>query len=68
MVAWERERARGRGVGTVSVEDYEASLEPGGETLPSLHSSLYAPVAEPSVRLAVESMGNLALGLLQNKD
>ena len=52
-------------VGTVSMEDYKASLEPGGGSLPSLHSSLFAPVPEPSVTLAVESMGNLALALLQ---
>jgi amidohydrolase len=51
-------------VGTVSAEKYEASLKPGAENLPSLHSAFYAPVPEPSVRLSVESMANLALALL----
>jgi amidohydrolase len=52
-------------LGTQAPEKYEASLKPGADPLPSLHSPLFHPVAEPTVRLAVESMANLALSLLQ---
>ncbi len=52
-------------VGTIPRDRWEASREPGADPLPSLHSPLYYPEPEPSVRLAVESMANLAMGLLQ---
>lgn len=52
-------------VGTIPRDRWEASLEPDAAPLPSLHSPLYYPEPEPSVRLAVESMANLAIGLLQ---
>jgi hippurate hydrolase len=52
-------------VGSVSREKYAASLEPGAEPLPSLHSALYAPDPEPTIRTSVETMTNLALALLK---
>jgi hippurate hydrolase len=51
-------------IGTVSRESWEASQEPGADPLPSLHSAKYYPLPEPTVRLSVESMANLALALL----
>ena len=42
----------------------EAAAAPGGEPLPSLHSSRYAPLPEPTLRTGVRSMANLALSLL----
>ncbi|MCB1090857.1 MAG: amidohydrolase, partial [Verrucomicrobiae bacterium] len=52
-------------LGTQPRDKYEASLKPGADPLPSLHSPLFHPEAEPTVRLGVESMANLALSLLQ---
>ena len=52
-------------IGTISRERWEASRKPGAAPLPSLHSALYFPEPEPTVRLGVESMANLALSLLQ---
>ena len=52
-------------VGTVPRDRWEASEKPGAEPLPSLHSAKFYPVPEPTVRLSVESMANLALALLQ---
>ena len=52
-------------VGTIPRERWEASLKPGADPLPSLHSPLYYPEPEPTVRLGVESMANLAISLLQ---
>jgi hippurate hydrolase len=51
-------------VGTVSRERWQASLEPGAEPLPSLHSALFYPLPEETVSTSLESMGNLAIGLL----
>jgi hippurate hydrolase len=51
-------------IGTVTRERWEASEKPGADPLPSLHSSKFYPVPEPTVRLSVESMGNLALAIL----
>lgn len=51
-------------VGTIPLEKWEAAQEPGAAPLPSLHSALYYPEPEPTMRLTVESMANLALGLL----
>ncbi len=53
-------------VGTQSREKYEASLKPGADALPSLHSPFFYPEPEPTLGLSVESMANLALSLLQN--
>jgi hippurate hydrolase len=51
-------------VGTQDPDKYRASLEPGGEPLPSVHSSRFAPLAEPTLETAVRSMSLLALDLL----
>lgn len=52
-------------VGSISRAKFDAAQKPGAEALPSLHSPLYFPEPEPTVRLAVESMANLAMSLLQ---
>ena len=52
-------------IGTILRERWEASKKPGAAPLPSLHSPLYFPEPEPTVRIGVESMANLAIGLLQ---
>jgi hippurate hydrolase len=36
-----------------------------GAPLPSLHSSVFAPMAEPALRTGVLAMSDVALGLLQ---
>jgi amidohydrolase len=41
-----------------------AAAAAGGEALPSLHSSRFAPLPEPTLRVGVRSLGHLALGLL----
>ncbi|MDF1811290.1 MAG: amidohydrolase [Verrucomicrobiales bacterium] len=53
-------------IGTISRERWEASVQPGADPLPSLHSALYFPEPKPTVRLGVESMANLAISLLQH--
>ena len=52
-------------IGVADRKKWEASEKPGAAPLPSLHSALFYPVPEPSVRLSVESMANLALSILQ---
>ena len=51
-------------LGTIEKERYEASLREGAAPLPSLHSALFYPAPEPTLRRSIEAMGNLALGLL----
>ena len=51
-------------VGAQDPVRYQASLEPGGEPLPSLHSSLFAPAAEPTLNAAIRSLSLLALDVL----
>ena len=51
-------------VGTIAREKWEAAQQPGAAPLPSLHSALYYPEPEPTMQLTVESMANLALGLM----
>ena len=51
-------------IGTVTRERWEASLKPGATPLPSLHSALFYPQPEEAMKLSLESMANLALGLL----
>ena len=51
-------------VGAQEPGRYRASLEPGGEPLPSLHSSRFAPAAEPTLDAAVRSLSLLALDVL----
>lgn len=50
-------------LGAVSHDRMEASLA-GGEPLPSLHSSLFAPDAKLTIRTGIRSMSRLALSLL----
>jgi amidohydrolase len=50
-------------LGSVDAGRWKASRE-GGEPLPSLHSSRYAPAAEPTLRTGLRSMSRLAMSLL----
>jgi hippurate hydrolase len=50
-------------LGSVNPERWKASGE-GGDPLPPLHSSRYAPDAEPTLRTGLRSMSRLALSLL----
>jgi amidohydrolase len=50
-------------LGSVGSEKWRASRE-GGEPLPSLHSSQYAPDAQRTLETGVRSMARLALSLL----
>ena len=43
-----------------------ASRQPGGEPLPTLHSSHYAPEAAPTLRTGIRAMSLLALELLDH--
>jgi hippurate hydrolase len=52
-------------IGSINREKFAASEKPGAAPLPSLHSALYAPDAEPTIRSAVGSMANLAASLLR---
>ncbi len=52
-------------LGSVSRERYEASLKPGGSSLPSLHSAKYQADLMPSVKYGVETLTMLALSLLE---
>ena len=51
-------------VGTIPAETIESI---GKDNLPSLHSPFFAPDPEPTLRATIESMGNLALALLQSE-
>ena len=50
-------------LGTVSQQRFDAA-EQGGEPLPSLHSSRYAPDPQPTVETGLRATGRLALSLL----
>lgn len=50
-------------VGTVAPEKMKRSLE-GAERLPSLHSSLFAPVPEPTLRTGIRAMTAAVLDLM----
>jgi amidohydrolase len=50
-------------LGSVHPERWSESRA-GGEPLPSLHSSRFAPDAEPTLRMGLRSMSRLALSLL----
>jgi hippurate hydrolase len=54
-------------LGSVKVEQYRQSLRPGGTPLPSLHSSLYAPDPQPTIRMGIKGLTSLALSLLEKK-
>lgn len=53
-------------LGSVEPASWQTAEE-GGEPLPSLHSSRYAPEAEGTLRLGLRSMGRLALSLLEER-
>lgn len=51
-------------VGAVSPERLAKSKQPEGELLPSLHSPLFAPMSEPTIKTGVITMSAVALNLL----
>ncbi len=51
-------------LGTADPQKYADSLKPGGKQLPSMHSDLYYPVIEPSIRTGVLTMSAAVLNLL----
>jgi hippurate hydrolase len=51
-------------VGAVNPEVYAASLGEGADPLPSLHSPLFAPDPEPTLRTGVEAMTAAAMSVL----
>jgi metal-dependent amidase/aminoacylase/carboxypeptidase family protein len=51
-------------LGAVAPEKVKASKE-GGAPLPSLHSALFAPVPESTLRTGVKGMTSVALDLLK---
>ncbi|HOY79004.1 MAG TPA: amidohydrolase [Hyphomonadaceae bacterium] len=51
-------------LGAVSQEKYDASIQPGGKPLPSLHSSEFAPDPDPTIAAGVRAMTVSALDLL----
>ena len=51
-------------LGTVDPKKLRASQKPGGPPLPSLHSSRYAPVPEPTLRTGITALSQLVLELL----
>lgn len=54
-------------LGSVPQERYDQSLQPGGDPLPSLHSSKYYPDPKPTITTGVRCMTSLALSLLEQK-
>ncbi len=52
-------------IGSVERGLYEASKNPGGPSLPPIHSSKFAPDPEPTIRIGVRCMASLALSLLE---
>lgn len=54
-------------LGSVPQDRYDRSQQPGGEPLPSLHSSKYFPDPEPTISTGVKCLTSLALSLLESK-
>ena len=52
-------------VGAVAPEKIAASKKPGGPPLPSLHSSKFAPVPEPTIRTGLIAMTSALLDLMK---
>ncbi len=52
-------------VGAVAPEKIAASKKPGAEPLPSLHSSKFAPVPEPTIRTGIIGMTSAVLELMK---
>ena len=57
--------AEGEGVSDLALK---ASQRPGAIPLPQVHSSRFAPIAEPTLDTAVRAMGLLALEILGAPD
>jgi hippurate hydrolase len=51
-------------IGTAAPEAVAASKKPGGLPLPSMHSDVYYPVPEPSIRTGVLTMSSAVLNLM----
>jgi len=54
-------------LGAVTREKIEESQRPGGKPLPSLHSNVYAPATELTIKTGVKAMTAAALDLLGRK-
>ena len=54
-------------LGVVDEATFEASQKPGGEPLPTVHSSRFRTDPEPTIRTGVRLMTNLALSLLNGQ-
>ena len=54
-------------LGAVTREKIEESQKPGGKPLASLHSNVYAPTPEPTIKTGVKAMTAAALDLLEKK-
>ncbi len=52
-------------LGTIDARRWAEAEKPGGVPLPSLHSALFWPEPEPTIRTGVEAMTAAALGLLR---
>ncbi len=52
-------------IGAVSPEKIAASKKPGAAPLPSLHSSKFAPVPEPTIRTGLVAMTSAVLDLMK---
>lgn len=54
-------------LGAVAPERIAESRKPGGKPLPSLHSNVYAPQPEPTIKTGVKALAAAALDLLGKK-
>jgi hippurate hydrolase len=54
-------------LGTIAPEKYAAAQKPGAALLPSLHSDLFAPLPEPSIRNGVRTMSMAVMDLMSKK-
>ena len=52
-------------VGAVALDKMAASKKPGAPPLPSLHSSKFAPVPEPTIRTGLVAMTSAVLDLMK---
>lgn len=55
-------------LGSVAPERFAESQQEGGAPLPSLHSSRYAPLPEPTLRTGIRATSHLAMALLPPVD
>lgn len=54
-------------VGTVSSQRIQESRQEGSKPLPSLHSSLFAPVPEPTIKTGVKAMAATIIDLFEKQ-